>query len=237
MQKDGQWELFVKSLFRAQYTRKAFSGDDIADPPPTDPTKKQPTQPQRLSDVLYEESQGITDLAVKIYMFAQERAIDTGKEIVTASIIRSVVRDKFAMLREVLTAMKYNDQRALARWDDVYPHALNDYLAPFASKGANPITITGKIASEPAIQATLQNSSSSISSLAPGSKATRAKVPSPSPSASPSAINSTTESKDADQKSAAGTLPSIIESTESGLAAYEALQQAGHIRSTSEFVP
>jgi hypothetical protein len=92
MQKDGQWELFVKSLFRAQYTRKAFSGDDIADPPPTDPIKKQPAQPQRLSDVLYEESQGITDLAVKIYMFAQERAIDTGKEIVTASIIRSVVR-------------------------------------------------------------------------------------------------------------------------------------------------
>jgi len=54
MQKDGQWELFVKSLFRAQYTRKAFSADDIADPPPTDPIRKQPTQPQRLSDVLYE---------------------------------------------------------------------------------------------------------------------------------------------------------------------------------------
>jgi hypothetical protein len=138
------------------------------------------------------------------------------------------------MLREVLNAMKYNDQRALARWDDVYPHALKDYLAPFEGKAANPTTITGKIASEPAIQATLQNSSDPISPRS-GSKANRAKEPSPSPS--PCAVNSTTEPKDPDQKSAGGTLPSIIESTQSGPAAYEALQQAGHIRSTSEFVP
>jgi hypothetical protein len=233
MQKDGQWERFVKSLFRAQYTRKPFSRDDIVEPSAADAIKKPTAQPKRLSDVLYEESQGITDLAVKIYMFAQERAIDTGKEILTASIIRSVVRDKFAMLREVLTAMKYNDQRALARWDDVYPHALKEYLAPFEGKGSNPITIAGKIGSEPEIQATLQNSSSTKPGLAPhsGSNSKRAKEPSTSP------INSTTESKDADPKSAGSTLPSIIESTGSGPAAYEALQQAGYIRSTSEFVP
>jgi len=130
--------------------------------------------------------------------------------------------------------MKYNDQRALARWDDVYPHALKDYLAPFAGKGSNPITITGKIGSEPAIQATLQNSSDPISPRS-GPKANRAKEP--SPGRSPSAINSSTEPKGADQKSAGSTLPSIIESTESGPAAYEALQQAGYIRSTSEFRP
>jgi hypothetical protein len=237
MQKDGQWELFVKSLFRARYTRKAFSDDDIADPPSTDRIKKPPTQPQRLSDVLYEESQGITDLAVKIYMFAQERAIDTGKEIVTASIIRSVVRDKFAMLREVLTAMKYNDQRALARWDDVYPHALKEYLAPFEDKRADPITLIGKIESQPEIQATLQNSSRTKFGLAPhsGSKTNHANELSPSLSAT--AIKSTTETNDADHKSASSTLPSIVESSRTGTSAYEALQQAGHIRSSSEFIP
>jgi len=234
MQKDEQWEMFVKSLFRAQYTQKQFSRDDIAEPSITETINKQPSQPKRLRDVLYEESQGITDLAVKIYKFAQERAIDTGKEIVNASIIRSVARDKFAMLREVLTAMKHNNKGSLARWDDVYPHALKEYLAPFEGKGSSQITATGKIASEPEIHATLQSSSSASSGLAPqsGSKANRATKPSPSPSA----ITSTAESKEADEKPAGTSLPSIVESTGNGPAAYEALQQAGHIRSTSEFV-
>ena len=229
MQKDEQWEMFVKSLFRAQYTQKQFSRDDTSEPSITETINKQPSQPKRLSDVLYEESQGITDLAVKIYKFAQERAIDTGKEIVNASIIRSVARDKFAMLREVLTAMKHNNKGSLARWDDVYPHALKEYLAPFEGKGSSQITATGKIASEPEIHATLQSSSSASSSLAPqsGSKASRATKPS---------ITSTAESKEADEKPAGTSLPTIVESTGSGPAAYEALQQAGHIRSTSEFV-
>ncbi|HEY2975970.1 MAG TPA: ATP-binding protein [Pyrinomonadaceae bacterium] len=235
MQKDEQWEMFVKSLFRAQYTRKSFSRDGMVEPSAADTINKQPPQPKRLSDVLYEESQGITDLAVKIYKFAQERAIDTGKEIVAASIIRSVARDKFAMLREVLTAMKQNNKGSLARWDDVYPHALKEYLAPFEGKGSGQITITGKITSEPEIQATLQSSSSTSSGLAPqsGSKANRATEP----SVSPSAFTSTADTKDTDQKPASTTLPSIIESSGTSAAAYEALQQAGHIRSTSEFVP
>jgi hypothetical protein len=235
MQKDEQWEMFVKSLFRAQYTQKQFSRGDIAEPSTADTINKQPSHPKRLSDVLYEESQGITDLAVKIYKFAQERAIDTGKEIVNATIIRSVARDKFAMLRDVLTAMKHNNKASLTRWDDVYPHALKEYLASFEAQGSNQITITGKVNSEPEIQATLQDSSSTVSGLASksSSKANRMKQPSPSLSQ----INSTIESKDADEKSASSSLPTIVESTETGAAAYDALLQAGHIRSTSEFAP
>jgi len=129
MQKDDQWELFVQSLFRAQYTRKSFSPGDIG-------KATSESSAKALSDVLYEESQGITDLAIKLYMFAQERAIDIGKETVTANVIRSVAKDKFVMLRDVLIALKNNNKGALARWDDVYPHALKEYFASLPENGS-----------------------------------------------------------------------------------------------------
>ncbi len=102
MQRDGQWELFVKSLFRAQYTRKRFGPDDVERRRIETGTNQALSVQQALSEVLYEESQGITDLAVKMYVFAQERAIDTGKEVVTANIIRSVAKDKFGMLTRII---------------------------------------------------------------------------------------------------------------------------------------
>jgi hypothetical protein len=47
---------------------------------------------------------GITDLAVKAYMLVQERAIESGKELIIASIIRSVCKDKFKIIRPALDA-------------------------------------------------------------------------------------------------------------------------------------
>src|SRR5436190_8980768 len=144
MQKGEQWELFLKALFSAQYTRKRFSPTDLENPKADNPVT--------LSDVLYEESQGITDLAVKLYMFAQERAIDTGKEVVSANVIRSVARDKFVMLRDVLIALRNNNKGAFARWDDVYPHALKEYLDSFSQSSSTKVTIEGTIATAPEIQ-------------------------------------------------------------------------------------
>lgn len=90
MKLDKEWNLFVKALWHFQYTRKVCLLEDNTD----------------LAKILYEETQGITDLAVKAYMLAQERAIETKKELVDASIIRSVCRDKFRILRPALEALK-----------------------------------------------------------------------------------------------------------------------------------
>lgn len=79
MKLDKEWKLFVKALWHFQYTRKVCSLEDNPE----------------LTKVLYEETQGITDLAVKAYMLAQERAIEIREELVDASIIRSVCRDSF----------------------------------------------------------------------------------------------------------------------------------------------
>src|SRR2546429_9949842 len=88
MQNDQEWQKFVKKLLRAQYTRKKVGPDDPATSPSQNDSSGNP--PKTLTDVLYDESQGITDLAVKLYIFAQERAIDSAKEIDNERVIRRV---------------------------------------------------------------------------------------------------------------------------------------------------
>lgn len=134
---DEQWQLFVESLWNYQYTRKEAPLDGKGD----------------LSRVLYEETQGITDLAVKTFIFAQQRAIESGQEKITASIIHSVAKDKFKMLQHGLKALKDKDKRALERYEDLYP-ALKDLNFQTS-------TIVGEFANSPEVQAEINNNKSS----------------------------------------------------------------------------
>ena len=225
MQKGDQWELFVKALFSAQYTRKRFSPVDSENPNSDKPI---------LSDVLYEESQGITDLAVKLYMFAQERAIDTGKEIVTANVIRSVARDKFVMLRDVLTALRSKEKFALAKWDDVYPHALKEYLDSFSQTGSQNITIEGTVANDPEIQ----NIIPSIGEP-PAPPLSHPTKPD-SPSSGTASGNNKSQPSRKPSKLARQRKPILPDLVKSGLqtkiSAYDALKQHGYIKPASEFL-
>jgi hypothetical protein len=243
MQNDGQWQLFVKSLFRAQYTRKRFSAEDFEKRPPQ--TESYPSAlppkapPKTLSDVLYEESQGITDLAVKMYMFAQERAIDTGKEIVTSNIIRSVARDKFRMLRDVLLAIRHQDKRALSGWDDVYPAALKEYLESLAENGRQQTTVAGAASSDPDILATLRKNGAELEEeqrATVSSQASDTNELSPAPPQTPIELSSPRKKRKRADPAAKGLLPGIVSSLESknDTAAYEALKQAGYISASHQ---
>jgi hypothetical protein len=103
MLNDEKWKFFIEGLWTYQYVRK-----------PTPLTKE-------LTDVLYEESQGITDFAVKLYMLAQVRAISSKKEVITPSIIRSVATDSLRLAQPVLRALRNGDTTALQLLSDVQP--------------------------------------------------------------------------------------------------------------------
>jgi hypothetical protein len=90
MSMNNEWEHFVNVLWQFQFTKRTSS---IAENP-------------ELVEVLYDETQGITDLAVKAYMLAQERAIETEGEVVTAEIIRSVCHQKFRILQPAIEALR-----------------------------------------------------------------------------------------------------------------------------------
>jgi hypothetical protein len=108
--KPGVWQLFLESLWTYQYVRNEC--------PLT----------EGLSHVLYEETQGITDFAAKVYMLAQVRAIVTGEEAVTADIIRSVARDSLRQAQKVLDALRRGDLNSLTDIEDVHPVRIDHYI-------------------------------------------------------------------------------------------------------------
>lgn len=250
MAMDAQWEMLVRSLFRTQYTRKSFSPDDLEKVSERELAKHPSPVPKTLSDILYEETQGITDLAVKVYMFAQERAIDTGKEVVTAEIIRSVARDKFGMLRDVLLALKYGDKQALTRWDDVYPTALKDYLVSLPEEAQEDLQVEGMASSSPETKAIIATAKSTAvprqtDSIASSGDTNPIAIDlSLEPSVKPAVEGKTSSNRKPGRSSRSkpnvkGLLPGIVAALDKkdGMAAYEALRQAGHIRSSREFIP
>ncbi len=120
MRRDDTWKLFLESLWRYQYTQKDC-----------------PLTP-RLSNTLYDVTQGITDLAVKVYMLAQARAINSGEESISGSIIRSVARDSLQMVRPILDALRSGDILELYKVDDVLPVDF-DTLLRVITKNSKPL--------------------------------------------------------------------------------------------------
>lgn len=104
------WIFFTESLWRYQYTRQK-----------TALTRK-------LRNVLYEETQGITDYAVKLYFLAQNHAIATGLEKVTVGLLRKVARERLRMsqptlkiLRDISMAGRIPSISELRHIEDIIP--------------------------------------------------------------------------------------------------------------------
>lgn len=231
MQKGEEWQLFVKSLFRAQFTRSKFTPDDVASGRSQMNEVSLGESPPTLSDVLYDESQGITDLAVKIYMFAQERAIDTGKEIINESVIRSVAKDKLATLKPVLTAIREGNERALNEWDDAYPAAIRQYMQNVGKHNAE-VVIKVSLASAPQFRNCRNNTNfqelGTQQQMLPTTKTTDTELP--VQAASPRAAADPNKEY---KPCVSGLLPDLVSSVgkESDTAAYKALKEAGYIAS------
>jgi hypothetical protein len=205
MARDEQWRLFVESLWRLQYTQQVCRLED-------DPS---------LADALYDETQGITDLAVKAYMFAQERAIDSGRERITASIIRSAARDKLGIPRAVLDALKTNDRRVLEQYEDVYPALLRQRLP----EGPQMPDAVGQIATDVIYKTRTDAPPVAVPVI---ERDTRQEPH--------HSLDRMTESL---PNGAPGELPKLIAGLpgQDDLAAYDALRLAGYIRHPDEYLP
>lgn len=229
MQNEEEWQKFVKKLFRAQYTHKKFAPDDPAANSSENKTNLSGGRAKTLSDVLYDESQGITDLAVKLYIFAQERAIDSRKEIVNESVIRSVARDKFKTLRAVLTAIRMGDERALSTWDDVYPAAVRKYLE-FQRNADVEVDVKGHLGSTPQIQSILSSKKSDSLTVEQLSESTSNTIQS-QPQRQSSISDGASDAKNDHRKDNQGVLPNLIANVDKNVAtaAYDALKKGGYV--------
>ncbi|MFC8689556.1 ATP-binding protein [Brevibacillus porteri] len=132
MKDEADWNFFLESLWELQWTKKVC--------PLTDELRK----------VMYEEAQGIPDIAVKLYMNTQWEVIssETDEQAIeiTPKIIRNVALKSLKLLRPMLQALKNGDQKALEEFEDLKPDwlTLNEYIKKMEEK----IEIEGRIARE-----------------------------------------------------------------------------------------
>lgn len=108
MPKGKSWDHFISKLWQYQWTRVPTALNS------------------EIRDVLYDESQGILDIVVKLFMLAQLRAVSIGEvrsgpEALTAELLSKVAREDFQVVRPMLDALRANDKKALLKYDDLLP--------------------------------------------------------------------------------------------------------------------
>jgi hypothetical protein len=89
-----EWDFFVDGLLQFQWTHKFAKRSDIA-------------------AALFEETQGVHALTVRLFQLCQIEAIKSGAELLTPALIRRVAGCKFKLLdhaiKSLRTGSKYND--------------------------------------------------------------------------------------------------------------------------------
>ena len=109
MTPNATWDRFLAQLWRYQWTN-----------PATELTPE-------LGAVIYDESQGVADLTVKLFMLAQLRVVTASEfrkhqsERLSEQLFRTVAREEFAMVRPMIEALRLNDRIKLSKFDDLRP--------------------------------------------------------------------------------------------------------------------
>lgn len=110
LQPGPHWDAFVKGMWKYQWCRDFTPLDDA------------------LSQVLYDESQGVIDVVVKLFYLAQTHLIvlsdlrdQTTEERLTPELIRRVSSDELYLVKPMIEALRRNDQAALAKFTDLKP--------------------------------------------------------------------------------------------------------------------
>lgn len=105
-----EWDDFVGILWRFQWIRN--------------PVQQSPF----LMDLLYDYSQGIIDIAIKLFAACQVRAMLDCSETITGQLIADVAKRELAMVEPMIDALRRNDVMALQACDDIAPLNLEHLL-------------------------------------------------------------------------------------------------------------
>jgi len=100
MSKNEEWDFFLDTMWKFQWTKN---------PVPLTP---------ELNDAMYEESQGITAIAVNLFMLAQEKALALGVEM-SVPHIKATAKRELCMVRKMIDAIKDNNHSQIAKYDDI----------------------------------------------------------------------------------------------------------------------
>ncbi|MDQ0160732.1 AAA family ATPase [Alkalibacillus salilacus] len=72
-----------------------------------------------ISVMFYKQTQGISDLMVKLFIYVQQYAIETGKEFITPELIKKVAQKRFKSLKPMLDAIESGNPHKIAKYEDI----------------------------------------------------------------------------------------------------------------------
>ncbi|WP_025680627.1 ATP-binding protein [Paenibacillus massiliensis] len=117
MKKDEpSWQLFIEGIWDYQWVRNPKS------------------LTEELDEAMFDASCGITDIAVKIFIFAQIRAITSGTEAITPQIIRNVAKDNLKLAEPMLTALRSGNTMQIAKFGDISTVPIDGFVIAEQSK-------------------------------------------------------------------------------------------------------
>lgn len=99
---DADWTIYSESLWEYQY---------VATPSPLT---------LELSKALHDVSFGVIDIANRIYLAAQVKAIETGLEVITEGMLRSAYRDDFRLVSHIIETLKTGRPELIKNIRDVH---------------------------------------------------------------------------------------------------------------------
>lgn len=123
--KDQIWDFFIEGLWDYQWTNV-----------PTPFTLA-------FSQALYDESQGIVDIAVKLYMITQWSVIGDEDETITPGSIRKAAAECLQSARPILEALRLKDYQRLSTITDIHPPIAN--LDEYFQQANQRVTIEGTL--------------------------------------------------------------------------------------------
>ncbi|ACK67892.1 Tn7-like transposition protein C [Rippkaea orientalis PCC 8801] len=110
MENNGNWQFFVEGMWDYQWT------------------KTEVLYSEEISDALYEETQGIIDIVIKLYKMVQWRAISLGDdEIITVDLIQQVAQEGLYLVKPMLDAIRSGNLVQMKKYRDIAPVDISDY--------------------------------------------------------------------------------------------------------------
>lgn len=107
---EGEWVYFMRSLWVYCWTSTPQVLDDD------------------LLDAFYHCTQGILDIAIKLFIAVQVRAILDDIDTLSTQLVHSVFDDHFGLVRPIIEALREDDVEALMRYDDVKVLRIEDTI-------------------------------------------------------------------------------------------------------------
>lgn len=98
-----EWIAFTNKLWKYQWLQKRE--EDLSD---------------EIRDAWFDLSQGIHDIVVKLFIFAQLRAIATKTERITVQLLHQVYKDELKPVHPMLEALRRDDVKKITEYSDLY---------------------------------------------------------------------------------------------------------------------